>query len=151
MNIYTHDQSPSSSLIYQLEQITTTQYEKYLRDVFGDASRAIYVEIKHSNIKLFPGKNIRKDKTKVKLQSVQTCNKLVTNLFIASQQRDADLDDLFQYEISFPPPSLLSGDEVNKSKSSLIDCFVKKYRFPNQRRLLCNIDRWLFHCTTTQA
>ena len=86
VNIYTHEQSPSSSLIYQLEQIATTQYEKYLQDVFVDASRAIYVEIKQNNIKLFPGKNIRKDKTKVKLQSVQTCNKLVTNLFIASQQ-----------------------------------------------------------------
>ena len=93
-----------------MEQIATTQYEKYLQDVFADASRAIYVEIKQNNIKLFPGKNIRKDKSKVKLQSVQTCNKLVTNLFIASQQRDADLDNLFQYEISFPPPSLLSGE-----------------------------------------
>ena len=56
VNIYTHEQSPSLSLIYQLEQIATTQYEKYLQDVFVDASHAIYVEIKQNNIKLFPGK-----------------------------------------------------------------------------------------------
>ena len=50
----------------------------------------------------------------------------MTNLFIATQQRDADMDKLFQYEISLPPPSFLSGAEVNmcKAKSSLMGCLV---------------------------
>ena len=108
--------------------MATTLYEKYLQNVFVDASQAIYVAIKQNNIKLFDGKNFVKDKTKAKLRSAQTCSKLVTNLFIASQQRDADLDNLLQYEISFPPPSLFSAVEINisKSRSRLVDCLVKK-------------------------
>ena len=65
---------------------------------------------------------------KSKSYSSKTSSKIVTNLFIATQQRDADMDKLFQYEISHPPPSFLSGAEINmgKTKSTLMSCLVKK-------------------------
>ena len=92
----------------------------------SDSSVAIYVEIKQNNIDIFGTRNVKKtktDKTKSKASS-----KIVTNLFIATQQRDADLDKLFQYEISHPPPPFLSGAEINmgKTNSTLMSCLVNE-------------------------
>ena len=62
----------------------------------------------------------------MELNSAKTCSKVVTNLFIATQRRDTDMDKLFQYEVSLPPPAFLSGAEVNmcKAKSTLMGCLI---------------------------
>ena len=62
----------------------------------------------------------------MELNSAKTCSKVVTNLFIATQQRDTDMDKLFQYEVSLPPPAFLSEAEVNmcKAKSTLMGCLI---------------------------
>ena len=106
--------------------MANTQYKNYVNEVFIDASRAIYVPIKQNNVTLFPENNVANNKTKSKLASSQNCNKVITNLFIASQQRNADLENLFRHEVSLPPPSLYSAGEVNmcKAKSKLLDCII---------------------------
>ena len=126
LNIYTHEQALNSSIIHNLEENAAQIFEDYLEDVFYNSSQAIYVEIKQNNVDVFGAKNVKKDKTKTKLHTAKTCNKVVTNLFIATQQRDADMDKLFQYEISLPPTAFLSGAEVNmcKSKSTFMGCLV---------------------------
>ena len=126
INIYTHEQSLSSALVYDIEAKADSLFEDYLQDVFIDGSQAIYVEIKENDVTFFNTKNVSKNKNKEKIKSAQTCNKIVTNLFIASQQRDADLDELFKHEISLPPPALYSAAEINicKTKSQLMDCMI---------------------------
>ena len=129
MNIYTHEKAPSSSIIYELESKASSLFEEYLQEVFVDSTQAIYVEIKQNKVHIFGAKNVStKDNNKSKLQSAKTCNKIVTNLFIASQQRDADLDELFCYEISLPPPAFLSASEINisKTKSALVGCLLNE-------------------------
>ena len=56
INIYTHEQAPSSSMIYELEDKATLLFRDYLKDVFVDASQAIYVEIKQNKMRIFGGK-----------------------------------------------------------------------------------------------
>ena len=68
INIYTHEQAPSSSIIYELEDTATSLFRDYLQDVFVDASQAIYVEIKQNKMHIFGGKNInKKDKRKIEV------------------------------------------------------------------------------------
>ena len=94
--------------------------------MYLDASQAIYVPIKQNNIKLFGGKNIQKNNAQVNMGSAQMCNKVITNLFIAPQQRNTEIDYLFMHEISYPPPSLYSAGEVNvnSSKLKLMNCMI---------------------------
>ena len=95
INIYTHEEAPASDIVYKLEEMANTQYKDYISEVFIDASRAIYTPIKQNNVTLFPQKNVANNKTKSKLASSQNCNKVITNLFIASQQRNTGLENLF--------------------------------------------------------
>ena len=45
-------------------------------------------------------KNAGNNKNKAKMKSVETWSKVVTNLFITLQQRNADLDELFSGDCS---------------------------------------------------
>ena len=61
----------SDQLLYaickQLQFHIEKQIEQDIKDVYVDASQAIYVPIKQNNIKLFGGKNIQKNKAQVKI------------------------------------------------------------------------------------
>ena len=63
--------------------MTTTQFVTYLQEVLVDGSQAIYVEIKQNNVCFFRSKNVGNSKNKEKMKSIQTCSKVVINLFIA--------------------------------------------------------------------
>ena len=117
----TYEQSPSSSLIHNLEKMATTLFETYLQEILVNRPQVVYVEIKQNNVDFFSSKNVRNNKTKTKMKSVQTCSKVVINLFIALQQRGADL---LKHEICIPQLSIFSAAELNisKSKSANIIC-----------------------------
>ena len=129
INIYSHEEAPSSEVVYELEKMGSTQYNNYVNDVFMDASQAIYIPIKQNNVRLFDEKNVTSNKTTCKLSTAKVCNKVITKLFIASHQRNADLDNLFRHEISLPPPSFYAAGEVNicSTKSKLLDCLLTDY------------------------
>ena len=78
---------------------------------------------------MFDEKNVTSNKTTCKLSTAKVCNKVISNLFIASHQRTADLDNLFRHEISLPPPSFYTAGEVNicSAKSKLLDCLLADY------------------------
>ena len=106
----TYEQSPSSSRIHHLEEIATTLFETYLQEVLVNGSQVVTVEIKQKNVDFFSSKNVRNNKSKTKMKSVETCSKVVTYLFVALQQR---LADLLQHEISIPQLSIFSEAEIN--------------------------------------
>ena len=79
--------------------MATKLFMTYLQEVFVDGSQEIphNVEKNQNNVCFFSSKNVGNNKNKVKMKSVQKCNKVVTNLFIVLQLGDADLDELFRY------------------------------------------------------
>ena len=112
VSIYNHEQSPSSLMIFHVKEMSTTLFQNNLKEAFVDGLQVICVN-KPKYCGFFRGKNVRNNKNKAKMRSVQTCSKVGINLFIASQLRYEDLDQLFQYEISITPPSLFSSKEIN--------------------------------------
>ena len=62
--------------------MVTTQFVTYLQEVLVDGSQAIYVEIKQNNVCFFRSKNVGNSKNKEKMKPIQTCSKVVINLFI---------------------------------------------------------------------
>ena len=70
----------------------------------------------------------RKDKkdTKAKLTSSQKSNSVVTNRFISSQERNADLNNLFKHEISLPKPSFTSDEIHFSNKPRFLEILLAK-------------------------
>ena len=109
----------SNALIYNIEKLGKEQFENFRYSVFVDGSQSIHMPIKQNNIKLFEEKKLKKDKVKAKLKLSKMSNSVVTNLFISSQERNADLNCLFKHEIALPPPSLSTNGEIHSSNKSL--------------------------------
>ena len=58
MQSYTHEESLSLPLIYQIEEMAGKLFETYLQEVSVDGSQTISVEIKQNNVGFFSSKNI---------------------------------------------------------------------------------------------
>ena len=85
---------------------------------------SLVTQIKQNNIKLFEERKEKKNIVKAKLSLSQKSNSVVTNLFISSQQRNADLNNLFKHEISLPPPSFTTGEIHFSNKSKLVEILL---------------------------
>ena len=114
-NIYTKRRGNESSntLIYNIEKLGKDQFENFRYSVFVEGSQSIHPPITQNNIKLFEERKDKKDTVKVKLTLSQKSNSGVSNLFISSQERNADLNNIFKHEISLPIPSLSTSGEFS--------------------------------------
>ena len=116
----------SNTLIYNIEEVGRDQVENFRHSVYVDGSQAIYTPIKQNNIKLFEERKEKKNIVKAKLSLSQKSNSVVANLFISSEQRNADLNNLFKHEISLPSPSsfFTTGEIHFRNKSKLLEALL---------------------------
>ena len=128
INIYTKRRAneSSSTLIYNTEKLGKDQFEKFSCSVFVEGSQSIHAPIKQNNIKLFEEGKDKKETVKAKLTLSQKSNSVVTNLFIYSQERNADLNNSFKHEISLPPPSFSSGEIHFSNKAKYLEVLLSK-------------------------
>ena len=50
VSICNHEQSPSSLIIFQIEEMATTLFQTHLKEAFVDGSQVICVEINQNNV-----------------------------------------------------------------------------------------------------
>lgn len=111
--------------IRSIEELGKTQYHRYYIDVIKDRSVPIQQSIKKNFLPLFKQplsrKLTKKEKQIAGLKS--DCN-LFSQLYIASQFRDGDLQDFFTHENQPWPPSLSEHGKLRlpTKKSDLLKC-----------------------------
>ena len=110
----------------QIEKPEHEQYDTYVIERLVDQTKPITGLIKKNNLPLFSRPPVR-DKSRIQLQvsSLKNDCSLFSRLFIASQTRDGDLDDLVAHESQACPPALSNLGEVEdetRNKSELVVC-----------------------------
>ena len=110
-----------------LLQVGKTQYQEYLKEVIKDRTISINSPIKKNQLPLF-----RKQPTCTKSKQSKTIKVLQNNvalfaqLYIAMQNRDADLGKFFSHEVQSFPPSLSEFGNLRlpSNKSELLKCII---------------------------
>ena len=107
-------------------------YESYCKDRLISRKSSIYDTIKMNKLPLFCQKNaVQTSKTKLQIVSLKADCQLFSSLFIASQSRDADLEEFFAQENHGYPVSLSEYGKLRKTyKSLFLDCIEKTLEAP---------------------
>ena len=121
------DDSHSAS-VFEAKRIGKTQFEKFNEDRILSDTASLYDIIHKNNLGLFRSQNsIVTSKSKQKIVSLKSDRQLYSNLFIACQSRDGDLDNFFAHENHAYPVSLSEYGRIRPctSKSDLLECLAK--------------------------
>ena len=113
--------------VQTIEEIGLRQYKKYVKDVISERSVSIHDVIQKNSLPLFKRQQPKQmSKASLKLTAVTSDRYLFSRLYIASQQRDGDLEEFFRHENQPYPPSLSEfGNLRFGKKSDLIVCVNK--------------------------
>ena len=100
------------------------QYRSFIKERFVERSKAVTEPLKRNNLATFKtGKKRIASKDKAKVQVLKEDCALFSRLYIASQNRNGDLDDFFKYENQDWPPSLAQAGNLRAGqKADLIKC-----------------------------
>ena len=112
----------SNKSVYDARKIGKEQYSSYQQEVFVFGRRSIYDTIKRNKLSLYKNtNNVVISTTQKKVTSLKQDCQLYSNLYIACQNRDGDLDEFFAHENYAYPPSLsIYGDIRSTDKSDTI-------------------------------
>lgn len=111
--------------LYGMEQLGKEQYSRYVSDVLVKREKSIHSTIKKNKLPLFkrphtstPSRNV------TQLQEIKSDYNLFSQLFIATQVRDTNLEEFFSHENHPWPPALsLNGKlRLPGNKSELLAC-----------------------------
>ena len=114
-----------TATIQSIEELGKAQYHKYYNDVVKDRSVPIQQPIKKNFLPLFKQPLSRKfTKKKQQIAGLKSNCNLFSQLYIASQFRDGDLEDFFSHENQPWPPSLSEHGKLRlpTKKSDLLKC-----------------------------
>ena len=88
-----------SSTVLGAEQLGKKQFEFFVRERLTSDATSLYDIIHKNNLSLFQDKNaIVTSNSKKKIISSKSDRRLYSNLFIACQSREGDLDSFFAHE-----------------------------------------------------
>lgn len=110
--------------VHTVQEIGLRQYEKYVKEVIKERTVSIHDTISKNSLPLFKRQQPKQiSKASLKLTAVASDRYLFSRLYIASQQRDGDLEEFFKHENQPYPPSLSEfGNLRFGKKSDLITC-----------------------------
>ena len=121
------DDAVAESVI-NLRQLGKTQYQEYVKAVIKDRTISISSSIKKNKFPLFSKQPSRtKSKQSKTIKALQNNVSLFAQLYIAMQNRDADLGEFLCHEVQSFPPSLSEFGNLRlpSNKSELVKCIVQ--------------------------
>lgn len=128
MKLDTHDvvDQRVKTTLETMESVGQDQYEEYVKSVLIERTKPIQSPIKKNNVVLFKTPIARKSKVKLASDDLKSDYSLFSQLFIASQVREGDLDEFFAHENHPWPPSLSKHGQLRlpSCKSELLDCIA---------------------------
>lgn len=111
-----------------LEVNGNKQYNEYKKAVIISRKKSIHDPISRNNLPVFAKSSKRSaSKQEKKIAFLQKNVSIFSQLYIAMQTRDGDMDDFFAHEVQPYPPSLSEGGKVRlpNAKSDLLKCLPK--------------------------
>lgn len=119
--------------INTIEELGLRQYKKYVKDVIIERTASIDNSIPRNSVALFKRQKPKQiTKTSQKLLALTSDRFLFSRLYIASQQRDGDLEEFFMHENQPYPPSLSEFGSLRfGKKSDLLACINKVSSAPH--------------------
>ena len=106
-----------------LEEIGKTQYMEYKRAVLIDREKSIHDPIKKNNLPVFAKPQKRSTSKQEKMITFLQKNVTIfSQMYIALQTRDGDMDDFFAHEVQPYPPSISDDGNIRlpTAKSELL-------------------------------
>ena len=101
------------------------QFRSFVKERFVERSKAVNEPLKRNNLATFKtGKRIA-SKDKAKVQVLKEDCALFSRLYIASQNRNGDLDDFFKYENQPWPPSLAQAGKLCVGQKAHLVMYVE--------------------------
>ena len=92
---------------YEARTLSAEQCSSYKEGVFVFGSKSIYETIKRSKLSLYKNRNTGDlSKTQKKVASLKQDCQLYSNLYVAYENREGDLEEFFAHENHANPPSL---------------------------------------------
>lgn len=112
--------------VNEMEKLGSDQYNTFVSECLDKKTKAIKDPIKRNNLPLFGRPPVHeKARSQQQISSLKNDCSLFSRLYVASQIRDGDLDNFFQYENQAWPPSLSEIGQLRKgNKSDLVKCLV---------------------------
>ena len=105
--------------VHTVQEIGICQYKKYVKDVIDKRTVSIHNTISKNFLPLFKCQQPKQiSKASLKLTVVTNDRYLFSQLYIASQQRDGDLEEFFKHENQPYPPSLSEFGQLRFGKKS---------------------------------
>lgn len=133
--------------IKSIEDIGQAQYVEYKKAVILKQEKSIHEPIKKNSLAVFakPQKKSTSKKEK-KITFLQKNVNIFSQMYIALQIRDGDMDEFFSHEVEPYPPSLSEGGNIRlpTAKSDLLKCLPKPL---DERNPPTNIDCTIFDGT----
>ncbi|XP_068756859.1 uncharacterized protein [Montipora capricornis] len=114
--------------VHRIQELGLRQYKKFVKDVIDERTVSIHDTISKNTLPLFKRQQPKQiSKASLKLTAVTSDRYLFSRLYIASQQRDGDLEEFFKHENQPYPPSLSEFGKLRfGKKSDLISCVNKE-------------------------
>ena len=111
--------------VYEARTRAAEQYSSYKEGVFILGSKSIYETIKRNKLSLYKNTNtVVISKTQKKVVSLKQDCQLYSNLYVACQNREGDLEEFFAHENHAYPLSLsIYGEMRSTDKSDTIKIF----------------------------
>ena len=122
------DQSAVETL-NKIEETGQSQFESFLKERLetnGKREKSIFDTIQTNRFSIFKARTQRSINKKNEITSLKKSCQLFSQLYIASQVRDGDLDEFFRHENSSCPPALSKDNNVRSgTKADLLHCLLE--------------------------
>ena len=105
--------------VYEARTLGAEHYSSYKKGVFALGSKSFFETIKLNTLSLYKITNtVVISKTQKKVVSLKQDCQLYSNLYVACQNREGDLEEFFAYENHAYPPSLSIYGEMHSTDKS---------------------------------
>ena len=102
------------------------QFNEFFNDRLKEKKTSIYEIIKKNKFAIFTQPSKPNNASNMEITILKKTCQLFSRLYIACQNRDGNLDELFSHDNdSYPPSISKNGDLIPGSKSDLLHCLEK--------------------------
>ena len=121
--------------VRKIEKLGQEQYDIYVGERLVNQTKSVWEPIKKNNLALFSRPPIReKTKSQLQLASLKNDCSLFSRLYVASQVRNANLDEFFEHENQAYPPALSQNGKLRTGTKS--DLVWKNWLIPARMSLI---------------
>ena len=110
-----------------IETVGEEKYKNFVKERFKEKSKSLYEPITKNALPLFstPPKKIL-SKNQLQVKNLKNDRILFSQLYIACQNRDSDLDNFFEHENQIYPPSISHCGQIRTgNKADIVTCLEK--------------------------